>query len=91
MKRNLIIGAGVLVVLLIAYFVVNGNRRNDEADIITSVKQGKFKVEIETTGELEAKSSVNILGPTALREFRIWEVKIQNIVDEGVVVKKATG
>lgn len=88
MKRNLIIGAGVLVVLLIAYFVVNGNRRNDEADIITSVKQGKFKVEIETTGELEAKSSVNILGPTALREFRIWEVKIQNIVDEGVVVKK---
>lgn len=88
MNRKLIIGAGVVVVLLIAYFIVNGSRKNEGADILTSVKQGKFKVEIETTGELEAKNSVNIMGPSALRDFRIWEVKIQNIIDEGVVVKK---
>lgn len=88
MNRKLIIGAGVVVVLIIIYFVVNGNRKNESADILTSVKQGKFKVEIETTGELEAKNSVNIMGPSALRDFRIWEVKIQNIIDEGVVVKK---
>lgn len=88
MNRKLIIGAGVVVVLLIAYFIVNGSRKKDGTDILTSVKQGKFKVEIETTGELEAKNSVNIMGPSALRDFRIWEVKIQNIIDEGVVVKK---
>lgn len=88
MNKKLIIGAGVVVVLLIAYFIVNGNRKSEGADILASVKQGKFKVEIETTGELEAKNSVNIMGPTALRDFRIWEVKIQNIVDEGIVVKK---
>lgn len=88
MNKKLIIGAGVVVFLLIAYFVISGNRRNDEADILTTVKQGKFKVEIETTGELQAKNSVNIMGPTSLREFRINEVKILNIVDEGVVVKK---
>ncbi|HNC14108.1 MAG TPA: HlyD family efflux transporter periplasmic adaptor subunit, partial [Cyclobacteriaceae bacterium] len=88
MNKKVIIGAGVVVVLLIAFFVVKGSRKTEGADILASVKQGKFKVEIETTGELEAKNSVNIMGPTSLRDFRIWEVKIQNIVDEGVVVKK---
>jgi multidrug resistance efflux pump len=88
MNKKLIIGAGVIVVLLIAYFVVKGNRRNDEADILATVKQGKFKVEIETTGELEAKNSVNIMGPSSIRDFQIWQLTIQNIVDEGTVVKK---
>lgn len=88
MNKKLILGVGVVVVLLIAYFIVYGNRKKEGADILTTVKQGRFKVEIETTGELEAKNSVNILGPSALRDFRIWEVKIQNIIDEGVVVKK---
>jgi len=88
MKRNLIIGAGVVVVLLIAYYFVMGNKNEKLADIIAPVKKGKFKVEIETTGELEAKNSVKILGPQSLRTFQIWQVVIQNIVDEGTVVKK---
>ena len=55
---------------------------------MSTVKKGTFKVEIETTGELEAKNSVKILGPQSLRTFQIWQVVIQNIVDEGTVVKK---
>lgn len=88
MKRNLILGSGVLVVLLIGYFVVRGNKSGDVAHIMSNVKRGKFKVEIETTGELEAKNSVKILGPQSLRNFQIWQVTIQSIVDEGTVVKK---
>ncbi len=88
MKRNLLIGAGVLVVLLIGYFVVRGSKEGSSANIMGSVKRGLFKVEIETTGELEAKNSVKILGPQSLRTFQIWQVVIQNIVDEGTVVKK---
>jgi HlyD family secretion protein len=88
MKRNLIIGSGIVVVLLITYFVVKGNKAGDIADIMGSVRKGKFKVEIETTGELEAKNSVKILGPQSLRNFQIWNVTIQNIIDEGTVVKK---
>jgi len=76
------------VLLVIGYFVVGGNKAGDVSDIITDVKRGSFKVEIETTGELEAKNSVKILGPTQLRDFRIWQVVIQSIVDEGTVVKK---
>lgn len=87
-KKNIIIAAGILAVLLIGFFIVRGNRQGSESDIFASVKQGKFKVEIETTGELEAKNSVNIMGPSALRDFRIYELTIQSIVDEGIVVKK---
>ena len=88
MKRNLLIGAGVVVVLLVTFFVVKGNKSTETADIITTVKSGPFKVEIETTGELEAKNSVKIMGPAGLREFRIYNTTIQSIVDEGTIVAK---
>ncbi len=88
MKRNLIITFAVVVVLLIAYFVVKGNRSDNVSDILVTVQQGEFKVEIETTGELEAKSSVPILGPVSLRNFRIYNLTIQDIIDEGTVVQR---
>jgi HlyD family secretion protein len=87
MKRNLIIASGVLV-LLTGYFILKRGANVDEFDIMSSVKQGKFTVEIETTGELEAKNSVKILGPSSLSNFGIWQVTVQSIVDEGTVVKK---
>lgn len=88
MKRNLIIAAGVVLVVIVGYVVIRQSDSGDVADILASVKRGPFKVEIETTGELEAKNSVKILGPSQLRDFRIWEVTIQSIIDEGTVVKK---
>ncbi len=88
MKRNLIIGAGVIVLVVIAYFIVKGNKAAEVADIMAYVKRGPFKVEIETTGELEAKNSVKIMGPMQLRNFDIYRVGIQSIIDEGTVVKK---
>ena len=88
MKKNLLIGAAVVVVLLVTFFIVKGNKTTETSDIITNVKSGPFKVEIETTGELEAKNSVKIMGPAGLRDFRIFQTTIQNIVEEGTVVKK---
>jgi HlyD family secretion protein len=88
MKRNLLIGGGIIVLSLVAFFFFNGSKTTDTADLLTEVKLGPFKVEIETTGELEAKNSVKIQAPGNLRDFRIWQVVIQDIVDEGTVVKK---
>jgi HlyD family secretion protein len=88
MKRKLLIGAGISIGLLAAYFIFRTNTVGGVADIIADVKRGPFKVEIETTGELEAKNSVKILGPSSLREFGIFQVNIQSIIDEGTVVKK---
>ncbi len=88
MKRNLIIGAAALTVLLIGYFFWSGKSTGATAEIITDVTRGPFKIEIETTGELEAKNSVKILGPARLRDFQIWQLSIESIIDEGTVVKK---
>lgn len=87
-NRNYLIAAGVIVVLFIGYFVLRGGSSVAGSDILATVKRGQFRVEIETTGELEAKNSVKILGPQQLRNFQIWQVTIQNIIDEGTVVKK---
>ncbi len=88
MKRKILLGTGTIIVLLVGYFVVRGNKSSEAASIMTTVKKGQFRVDIETTGELEAKNSVKILGPQSLRDFQIWQVTIQNIIDEGTVVKK---
>jgi HlyD family secretion protein len=88
MKKKLILMSIGVPVLLIGYLMLRGGKSSTNSDILIKVKQGPFKVEVETTGELEAKNSVKILGPTQLREFGIWQVIVQNIVDEGTVVKK---
>ena len=88
MNRKLLYAAGGLAIVLVGYFALRGSKAGNVSDVIVDLKRGPFKVEIETTGELEAKNSVKILGPTQLRDFRIWQVVIQNIVDEGTVVKK---
>lgn len=88
MKRNVLIGGGIVAVVLVAYFVFRGNDSREKEAIMANVKRGQFKVEIETTGELEAKNSVKIMGPHQLRNFQIYEVTIQNMISEGTVVKK---
>lgn len=74
--------------MLIGYFILKGDTASEAASIMATVKQGQFRIDIETTGELEAKNSVKILGPQSLRNFQIWQVTIQNIINEGTVVKK---
>jgi HlyD family secretion protein len=88
MNKKLLIGAGAAAVLLLAFLVYRGTRKDNSADILGDVKKGQFKLEIETTGELEAKNSVKIQGPQQLRNFQIWQVTIQDIIPEGSVVKK---
>jgi hypothetical protein len=88
MKKSILIAAGIVVTVLIGYFVVKGNKNKEAAEILATVKQGKFLVEIETTGELEAKNSVQILGPAGIRNYRIFNLSIEKIIEEGTVVKK---
>jgi len=88
MKRKVIISTIAVVVLLVGYFAVKGGKNSDASEILVNVKQGPFQVDVETTGELEAKNSVKIYGPTKLRQFRIHQVKIDQIVEEGTEVKK---
>ena len=88
MKKRAIIITVSIMIILVGYFAVKGNRGEELSDIIVSPKAGKFQVDIETSGELEAKNSTKILGPSGLRDYRIYNVAINEIVEEGTVVKK---
>ncbi|MEN8249311.1 MAG: efflux RND transporter periplasmic adaptor subunit [Bacteroidota bacterium] len=88
MKGKIIIGSTIVLVLFVGYFIVKGGKSKETTDILVDVEVGAFQVDIETTGELEAKNSVKIFGPRKLREYRIHQVKIDKIVEEGTEVKK---
>jgi multidrug efflux pump subunit AcrA (membrane-fusion protein) len=88
MKRNYIVAATAVLVIVFGFFIFRGSKASDSSEIIASVKKGEFRVEVETTGELEAKNSVKIVGPSVLTQYEIWEVTLQKIVEEGTVVKK---
>jgi multidrug resistance efflux pump len=88
MRRKIIIGSTIVLVLFVGYFIVKGGKSKETTDILVDATVGTFQVDVETTGELEAKNSVMIYGPRKLREYRIHQVKIDQIVEEGTEVKK---
>ena len=88
MKKYSLIFLGVIALIVILFFAFKGSSKSDNIEVVVPVEKGKFVVDITTTGELEAKNSVKIIGPTRLRDFRIYNVTINDIVPEGTVVKK---
>lgn len=88
LNRPLIITTGLLIALIIAFFWFRSLQSSEATEILATAKKGDFRIDVETTGELEATNSVKILGPTGVIQFQIWEVTLQKIVDEGTIVKK---
>ncbi|GAB1405280.1 efflux RND transporter periplasmic adaptor subunit [Lentimicrobium sp.] len=75
----LILGTAAIV------FYLSGNEKQTQA-VISKVTSGDFYINVTTSGELEAANSENILGPSNLREVRIWQVQISDIIPEGTIV-----
>ncbi len=88
MKKKVIIGLVAVAVIVSGFLIFKVADPTETNEIIVPVVRGKFIIDITTTGELEAKNSVKIMGPTKLRSFRVYQVSIQDIVDEGTVVQK---
>lgn len=87
MKKKIIAGTILLAIIISIVYFANRSKK-DTGEIIVQVKKGDFIVTVATTGELVAQKSVPIKGPEGLREFRIFDVKISDIILDGSVVKK---
>jgi multidrug efflux pump subunit AcrA (membrane-fusion protein) len=74
------------VLLIVIVWIIAGSGPDKETTVKVPVKFGKFDITVTTTGELEAKSSEKINGPVNLRDFRIWQIKIEDIIPDGTVV-----
>ncbi|MCU0371579.1 MAG: hypothetical protein MUC31_09205, partial [Bacteroidales bacterium] len=84
-SRVYLISLGVLLLIVIVW-IFTGTGEKQETTVKVPVKSGKFEIIVTTTGELEAISSEKILGPDNLRDFRIFEVKIEDNIPDGTVV-----
>lgn len=84
-KKNILIGTVVIILFSLVYYYY---QPSENADYISSeVQLGKFIIKINTSGDLFAKNSTRIMGPQSLRSVGITsELKINDIIDEGVVV-----
>lgn len=74
----------IIVIAGLSYYFSRGSSK--EEAIIAKVAFGDFSIDVTTSGELEAKNSENIMGPAGMREVRIWQVQITDIVPEGTIV-----
>nr|WKN39077.1 HlyD family efflux transporter periplasmic adaptor subunit [Tunicatimonas sp. TK19036] len=79
-----------IIALLVAgyFFFFNETSAEEGVDITTKVKRDNLQIDVTVSGELEAKNSVQMMGPNGLRRARLWAVKIENIIPEGTVVKQ---
>ncbi|MDQ3393914.1 MAG: efflux RND transporter periplasmic adaptor subunit [Bacteroidota bacterium] len=87
MNKKYIVPIVVLLVLVVSIFIFTSSATQESSDLIIEAKRGAFQIEITTSGELEAKSSVKIMGPNFM-SAGMWQVKIDKLVDEGTRVKK---
>jgi biotin carboxyl carrier protein len=77
--------------MLAAVFLVGWWVSGDDdaaRSLYVSPERGVFRVEVTTTGELQAKKSVQITGPTSARRARIYQMEVTKLVEEGTVVEK---
>ena len=81
---------GSLLVVAVIFFLFFRNKNSVSAsELVIKPQYGTFQIDIVTTGELEAKSSVDVQGPTGLRSIQIYQINIDDIVPEGSLVKKS--
>lgn len=86
-KRIAVISILALILIYFAYSYLSPSSGN-ELYLTTQVKKGSFISEVITSGEAQSTSLEKINGPDNLRKFRLNNLKIQDLVAEGTIVKK---
>lgn len=103
MKKTSIITVIIVAVAVIALIVFNKlTSKSKTPNIFTEVQKGNFEIAVTAAGELIAEKSIDIKGPVIGQggnqqgggdrghgsDMRILDLKIQDIVPEGTIVKE---
>ena len=91
MKKTLYTTSIVIAAAFILLFALNriGPKRTTN-EFYTKVQKGQFEISVISAGELLAEKSVDIKGPEIAmgRDIRFFNIKIQDLIPEGTVVKE---
>lgn len=85
-KRNILIVVGVFVAIIIFFITKVNEGSSDTKEVFALVQKGQFRSEVTASGELFAKSSVEIMGPGGMQSAGIYQTTIEHIIEEGKVV-----
>lgn len=85
-KRTIIIVIIAAVIGLLWFLLRSTNAPTDT--VVIQPKKGDFIISVTTTGELQAKNSIDITGPTSARKAGLWQLKITQLIPEGTIVQK---
>ncbi len=88
MKNKKIIFLPLLVIIIGGLWYFLRSEAAGPEQIKVQVQRGDFQVNVFTSGELEAKHSENIQGPSGLRTVGLWNVQISELIPEGSIVKE---
>jgi multidrug efflux pump subunit AcrA (membrane-fusion protein) len=89
-SKKTVISIAVIFSTIIALIIFNrAASKNDESFKFTEAVKGDFEISVSTPGELVSENSVEIKAPELRgRDVQGSDIKIQDIVPEGTVVKK---
>lgn len=87
-KRTLLIVVGLFVAAIIFFITKVNKGSTDVGEVFATVERGEFRSEVIASGELFAKSSVDIRGPGGMQTAGVFQTKIEHIIEEGTVVSK---
>jgi hypothetical protein len=87
-RKNALIIAGSAVIFIFLVWYLSAPAEMESGSIKVEARIGEFIIDVTTTGELEARSSEKIMGPNSigLRNARIWQLRIEDIIPDGTVV-----
>jgi RND family efflux transporter MFP subunit len=86
-NKKIIIITVLAVTIFSLWFFLRAEQKGPE-HVKARVEKGDFIVSVYTSGELEAKYSENIQGPTGLRSVGLWNVQISELIPEGTIVEE---
>lgn len=86
MKKILPYAIGLAVIGLLAWFLTRPDVAEETVALTVPVTQGEFRMTVTATGELQAKRSEQIKGPSAMRSNGIYQTSITDLVPEGSMV-----
>jgi HlyD family secretion protein len=86
-KRGLIFGF-LIFVIISSFLYFWSDSSNSNTNLTVKVNRGDFVSEVTTSGEAQSNSLKKINGPENLRKFKIRDIKIQDLIPEGTVIKE---
>ncbi|MCK0146571.1 RND transporter [Arenibacter sp. F26102] len=88
MNKKKLLLFGIPIVLVLLGYTLFGNTSDEDVAITTKVVKGDFLNEVIISGEAQSTSLKKINGPDDIRKFKLRDVKIQDLIPEGSLVKE---